>query len=736
MKTMITRMVCMLVVATVACTYSFGTNNAKVKLKDPQVSVNQMGNFLAGKVSKKDSKSSKTKKTETVYVELNGDGSTKKTTVSDILDVKGNDSIADVSFLDNIKNLKGDEKFTKDGDKLVWENKGKNITYQGTTKQEPPISVSITYSLNGEDISAEDLEGKSGELQIQYKFKNNAKTKGHDFVPFFVLGGFILDEETFSNVMIDNGKVADYDESKIVLGYAVPGLDDYLHDSIKGADKYLNKIDLSEAFTISADVKDFTMSMGLIVATSNLGNFNIKDAIDLSEVKSKVNQLQSGADALVDGANQLSDGGSKLKAASPKIKNGSDTLTAGLKKIKKGAKKNHAGNKKFHKALKKGLKSAKKGAKKLSKGTDKLADGVKSINDGAKKLDEGASSLESGSKKLASGISQIKTGFDKKGGILDGSKALKNGTKSANSGVNQLISILQSSPDSLDGQIDSIMAQVKQASGGSITSEAQLAAVVEGINSAVKGGTALETVLASKGLNASTYYALVQAHYSVQTLEAVKAKLSGEVKKHASEIAALKKGMQDLEDGSAALNTGLNTAYGGISTVNQGAASLYSGTSSLKSGTSKLSKGTGTLKTGADTLNTGMTSLYSGVKKMKVKMGEARPKLLSASNQLKKAMEKVYEGSNKLNNGIATYCNGVDTLGDGTKTLADGASKLNNEGIKKITSLFGKKADKAIDKIQNLLDAGSSYKSFSGISKDMDGQVKFIYKTPEIGEWE
>ena len=62
--------------------------------------------------------------------------------------------------------------------------------------------------------------------------------------------------------------------------------------------------------------------------------------------------------------------------------------------------------------------------------------------------------------------------------------------------------------------------------------------------------------------------------------------------------------------------------------------------------------------------------------------------------------------------------------------------ELNEEGIRKITSLFGDKAEKAIDKIQNLLDAGSSYKSFGGISKDMDGQVKFIYKTPEIGERE
>ena len=736
MKTRIKQMICMVVVVAMVCTYSFVTTRTKAVLKEPQVSPNQMGNFLAGKVSKKDSKSSKDKKNETVYIELKGDGSIGNTTVSDILDVKGRDPIKDKSILKKIKNLKGDEKYTKDGDKLVWENKGRSITYQGTTDQQPPINVSISYSLNGEDISAEDLEGKSGELQIQYKFKNNARTKGHDFVPFLVLGGFILDNETFSNVVIDNGKVADYDESKIVLGYSVPGLDDYLHKTVKGAEEYLNKIDLPEQFTISADVKDCTMSMGLIIATSSIGDFNIKDSIDLSNIKSKVKKLQDGADALVDGANQLSDGTSKLSSGSTKVKNGTDELSSGLKKLKKGAKKNHKGNKKFHKGLKKGLKSAKSGAKKLSKGSDKLAKGTKDVDDGVKKIDQGANDLDSGAKKISGGIQQILNGFEKKGGINDGSKALKNGTKSANAGVNQLVDMLKETPGSIQEQIDTVMAQVKQASGGSITTVAQLASVVEGINSAVKGGTPLEDVLQAKGLNVSTYYALVQAHYSVQTLETVKQSLAQQIASHSEKIKALTDGMQSLESGSSALDSGLNKVYGGLYDLNKGTSALSEGTNTLKNGTGELSKGTKALKEGANTLNNGFKQLYKGVKVMTVKIGGASPKLVTASSQLKEACDKAYAGSHKLANGMATFCNGIDTLADGTNKLRDGAQKLNDEGIKKITSLFGKKADKAIDSIQDFLDAGSSYKSFSGISSDMDGQVKFIYKTPEIGEWE
>ena len=736
MKTRLMQMISMIVLAAMACTYVLGTSTTKAVLKDPQVSANQMGNYLAGTVSQKKSKSTKPKKSETVYVELNGDGSTNKVTVSDILQVKGKGPITDVSMLKSIKNLKGDENCESKAGRLIWENKGKDITYQGITDAEPPISVSISYTLDGKEVSAKELEGKSGELQIQYKFKNNAKTKDHDFVPFIVLGGFILDNETFQNVQVDNGKVADYDESKIVLGYSVPGLGDYLHRTFKDAEEYLNKIDLSDSFTISADVKDCTMSMGLLIATSNLGSFNIKDAIDFSNIKSKIKQLQDGADQLVDGANQLADGTSKINNAASKVKNGSGELTKGLKKLKKGTAKFDKGNKKFHKGLKKGLDSAKSGTKKLSDGAKKLAKGAKDVNDGTEKLDKGAKDVNDGSQQVSGGLEQIKYGFDKENGLNDGANALKNGAKSANTGVKSLVEMVQGTPSTIDDQINAVMQQVKQASGGAITTEAQLSALIEGINSAVSAGTPLEQAVAAQGLNVSTYYSLLQAYYSIQTLKQVKQALANQIASHSGEIQALTDGMQDLEDGAAALNTGVQTAYGGISALNSGASDLAEGINKLKNGTGELAKGTDSLQAGADTLSNGLITLYNGVKVMTVQLGAASPQLVTGSSKLKTAMAQAYAGSNKLTKGLVPFCNGIDTLADGTNKLRDGAQKLNNEGIKRITSLFGEKGAKAVNKVQDLLDAGNSYKTFSGIAEGMDGQVKFIYKTPEIGERE
>lgn len=103
-----------------------------------------------------------TDKKETVYVEMNADGTVTKTTVSDVLKVKGKDNISDVSDLTDITNISGDEAFTTDNGKLIWENKGKDISYQGTTTKSAPIDIKVSYYLDDKEISPEDLAGKSG----------------------------------------------------------------------------------------------------------------------------------------------------------------------------------------------------------------------------------------------------------------------------------------------------------------------------------------------------------------------------------------------------------------------------------------------------------------------------------------------------------------------------------------------------------------------------------------------
>ena len=67
---------------------------------------------------------------------------------------------------------------------------------------------------------------------------------------------------------------------------------------------------------------------------------------------------------------------------------------------------------------------------------------------------------------------------------------------------------------------------------------------------------------------------------------------------------------------------------------------------------------------------------------------------------------------------------GGQQLYDGTNQLKDGISKINREGIHKISSI-GNQAVQYSNKVQSLV---SLSKSYSGFSSDNANQTIFIYK--------
>ena len=113
-------------------------------------------------------------KEEVVYVRTDAAGSVTDLTVSDhLLNREGLDTLEDVSSLTGIENVKGEETFTQGADgALTWEADGRDIYYQGTSTQELPFDVKLTYYLDGEEIAPEDLIGKSGRVTIRMDYEN------------------------------------------------------------------------------------------------------------------------------------------------------------------------------------------------------------------------------------------------------------------------------------------------------------------------------------------------------------------------------------------------------------------------------------------------------------------------------------------------------------------------------------------------------------------------------------
>lgn len=735
--------------------------------------------------------SSDAEKKETVYVEMEPDGTVTRTTVSNILKISGKSNVNDYSTLDNITNISGDEKFSQDtnGD-IIWENKGEDISYQGTTTKSAPIDIKITYYLDNKEISPDELAGKSGKVKIVYDYTNNSEKENKKFIPFLVITGMVLNEDNFSNVQVDNGKIVEHNGSNIVIGYAAPGFKDEMLDSIPNADNYIEDIDIPESFTVTADATDFTMDMTLTAATSDIGDFDLDEAFDLSDTESQMDELQSGADQLADGSVELNDGASKLVKGSDKINSGAKDLSEYTSQMADGTKELNTNYTAFNKAVLDGLKTAGSGvkqlyagskdvekgasdldagAKELDKGASDLNTGIKDLDTGAGTLDagaqqlkDGAATLDQGAKDLAAGITQAKSAFEDAGenqGLVTGSAALYEGAKSANAGVKQVVQSMQGTPEAIQNNIDDI---INKLAPFGINSAEQLDATVSAINSAVQNsGASLEATIAGTALKTTdNYYSLLNAYYSVHTLEQVKTQLSAQIQESEKNITALLEGMNNLENGASSLNGGINQLYTGIqqldtgaqnlttgtSTLSSGAVELKNGTSNLKTGTTKLaegaltlsqgttklSQGASALKTGTTTLKTGIGTLSSGTDTLNTKVGAASPKIKNGISKINDAAKAISKGAGTLSSGTQTLNDGIITLADGTKELKDGAIKLNDEGIKKITDIFGRDAKNAVDTIEDTLNAGKEYSSFSGIADGMSGEVKFIFKTEEI----
>ena len=207
------------------------------------------------------------KKTETVYVNLSTDGTPRSVTVSDWLHadrskVKDTDS----TTLKDFTVTRGHAATTSADGSLVWHMATSDVYYEGKTDQELPVDINIRYYLDGNEISAEDLPGKSGafrmEISLTNKIAYEVDVNGEKcvmYAPFVVAGGMMLDYTHFSQIEVTNGMTIGAGTYEIVALTGTPGVNKSLgidNVNITGFEDF----SFSDSFTISAQVTDFAMN--------------------------------------------------------------------------------------------------------------------------------------------------------------------------------------------------------------------------------------------------------------------------------------------------------------------------------------------------------------------------------------------------------------------------------------------------------------------------------------------
>lgn len=300
-------------------------------------------------------------KTETVYVTADAAGTPQKIKVSAQLKHEGTEPVADRSSLTDIRNTDGDETFTQDGEDLVWENLGRDISYEGESSASLPVDVHVTYYLDGTETAPEEMAGKSGSVRIVFAYENRSGA------PFLAMSAAMLDAERFSAVEVTNGRVIASGDTLIALGTAMPGLSDTLKLQEYEPTK---DTEIPETVEITAQVRDFSLEFTATVLTPGLsGMIEAEDLDELEEKLGKADDLEEASDDLQEASDKLSDGVGKLS-------DGIGAYVDGVSQVNDGAG------------------QLKSGADTLAGSSQQLRDGAKGLADGLSQLSEQLSGLE------------------------------------------------------------------------------------------------------------------------------------------------------------------------------------------------------------------------------------------------------------------------------------------------------------------------------------------------------
>lgn len=718
-------------------------------------------------------------KNETVYVIANANGSAKKVIVSDwVKNTAKAKTFLDVSDLDNIENVKGDETYTIDENNMYeWNADGNDIYYQGTGTKELPVGLSISYKLDGKDITTEQLAGKSGKVTMRFDYDNRkyekVKINGREekiYVPFVMLTGMMLDNDIFRNVEVSNGKIINDGSHTYVAGFALPGMQSNLDIDSKD-------FEIPDYVEITADVENFELATTLTLAANDMFS-----DVDFSDVDKKVDSLSDSLSELTDASNKLIDGSSALYDGLNTLLDKSGELIEGIEQLYDGAEQ-----------VKDGAAALDAGAGTLANGAGDLDNGVGSLKDGATALDSGIGSLNEGAAGLDSGVAELQSYIAE---LSSGLGAISGNSEALNSGAKQVFDTLLSTADTqiaaaglsadkltisnygdvLGGLINSLdeesvksLAYNTALETVTATVNSQSDVIREAVESAVRKQVT-EGVLASAGysMSAEQYDAAVAAgqipdDVQVQISNAVSTQMSSssiqgtvDAKTQEQIQSIIDTNMQSDEvqsqinaavdkanAGRASLTAlkgqldsynqfyqGVLTYTGGVDKANAGAQQILNGTYALKEGSSAIKNGAGQLKNGSSTLKEGTNTLKNGSGSLK----DGADTLKNGTSTLTDGTGTLLDGIGTLKDGSGALTDGVKQLKDGSMTLCDGLKKFKKEGVDVLVDAVDGDVKGLIDRLKAVSEVSSNYRSYSGISDDMDGKVDFIYKTDSIGE--
>ena len=618
-------------------------------------------------------------KDETVYVIADASGAPQKVIVSDWL--KNEQKNSDIASISDDGN---------GGYSIDAENSHAWDAASGELDGQPdlPVSVNLTYMLDGKEMTAEQIAGKSGKATIRFDYTNHQKQtvsiNGKDtdvYVPFTVITGAVLDDSVFSNIEVSNGKVINDGTRTIVIGFALPGMQESL-------DLNADSIKIPDSIEITADVKNFSLTTTLTMVTNDVFNEAAEDIekkrdekgdedVSLEKLTGGISQLTDGSSALYDGTSQLLEKSGMLISGIHQLASGGQQVSGGVNTVRqtlqllcsKNSDLQGGASKVFDTLLsttQKQVQAAGMNCPTLTK--ENYVQVLGAISSGLS--EESIRALAE--QKKSDVTEQVKNAVreDVREKIEAKSDEIRQGVKA---GVEQQVR---------DKVREDVLAQKNMSAEDyqSLEDEARAA-----IDSSVDAMTSqqMQSEQVQQTIDStveSQKQQLIESNMQSDEVQSqIKAIVDSEINKAiAQNLPKAKDGQKSIEAAIEQLNA-YNDFYQGIIAYTNGVKSLYDGTAGLQSGAQQLSN-----------------------------------------------------GLDQLNEGTDALTDGIGKLNDGAMQLSDGMKQFKEGSLGKLASLSGGSADELSARCKALRDVSEAYRSYTGLPEGESGKVKFIYRTDSI----
>ncbi|HLR51982.1 MAG TPA: YhgE/Pip domain-containing protein [Candidatus Avamphibacillus sp.] len=484
-------------------------------------------------------------KDEVIYGNMDANGNINNMYVVNSFHITEPGEIIDYGDYTTVRNLTDLSDIKQTGNEVHFQAEEEEFYFQGELKNQAlPWDIEITYLLDGIEVNADELAGKSGDLEIQITTSANETVDPLFFENYLLQISMTLDPEIFSNIHAPKGTEANAGKNKQITFSVMP--------------------DQEEDLIISAHVTDFEMDpIDISAIPANI-------AIESPELGDVTGNMQSLSDAISEvnsGVIELNKGISELNSGTEELSNGSSEYLNGIRELSKSSQELVTGSGEIENALTQ-VSEAMQG--------DSDAPDLSEM----KALPGGLRELAGGLQESATGLTTLKENYDAVYGTLDEAIA---GIPNYNISEEQIGALYASGADS------EVIDKLVETYAAAQTVKQTYLAVQEGFDAV---STTLEQV-------ASPIEEMAN-HLNMMANEMEKAM---ENMDELNALADLQEGLSSLSSEYQSFHSGLVSYTEGVDTLASSFQELDSGIQELSEGTTSLEDGTSELQSGTEELH-------------------------------------------------------------------------------------------------------------------------------------